>query len=178
MQRIFCTKADREKTNDPNLHYYSKSRKDIFITAILTLVLLCLLILPVFILYRGTVIHNLDVTYTASFGVLLVFTLVFSAVLSLFTQAKRHEIFGAAAAWVILLLCWWDWKLANAIADIVRCWWCLSAIFRVRSSARGDVSFWTVEKGWIGLRQVDSMTKWMFWLEKYPSKCAWELNGV
>jgi hypothetical protein len=40
----------------------------------------------------------LDVTYTSSIGVLLIFTLVFSAVLSLFTQAKRHEIFGAAAA--------------------------------------------------------------------------------
>jgi len=31
-------------------------------------------------------------------GVLLVFTLLFSAVLSLFTSAKRHEILGAAAA--------------------------------------------------------------------------------
>jgi cbb3-type cytochrome oxidase subunit 3 len=41
--------------------------------------------------------HNLDITYTVSICVLLVFTLVFSAVLSLFTQAKRHEIFGAAA---------------------------------------------------------------------------------
>ena len=97
LQRIFCTKADRQKTNDPNLHYYSKSRKDYFITGILTLVLLCLLILPVFILYRFTVLNNLDVTYTASIGVLLVFTLIFSAVLSMFTQAKRHEIFGAAA---------------------------------------------------------------------------------
>jgi len=49
-------------------------------------------------MYRLTVPHNIDVTYTASIGVLLVFTLVFSAVLSLFTKAKRHEIFGAAAA--------------------------------------------------------------------------------
>lgn len=41
--------------------------------------------------------HNFDITYTVSICVLLVFALVFSAVLSLFTQAKRHEIFGAAA---------------------------------------------------------------------------------
>lgn len=61
------------------------------------LVLLLLLILPVFLLYRLTEHHNLDITYTVSIGVLLVFTLLFSAVLSLFTQAKRHEIFGAAA---------------------------------------------------------------------------------
>jgi hypothetical protein len=61
------------------------------------MVLLCLLILPVFILYNFTIVNELDVTYTSSIGVILVFTLVFSAVLSLFTQAKRHEIFGAAA---------------------------------------------------------------------------------
>jgi hypothetical protein len=61
------------------------------------MVLLCLLILPVFILYNFTIVNQLDVTYTSSIGVILVFTLVFSAVLSLFTQAKRHEIFGAAA---------------------------------------------------------------------------------
>ena len=60
--------------------------------------LLCLLILPVFLLYKLTVTHDLEITYTVSIGVLLVFTLVFSAVLSLFTQAKRHEIFAAAAA--------------------------------------------------------------------------------
>ncbi|KAI9647713.1 hypothetical protein NHQ30_004099, partial [Ciborinia camelliae] len=97
LQSLFCTSADREKTTDPNLHYYSKSRKDTFITSLLVLILLFLLILPVFLLYRLTEHHNLDITYTVSIGVLLVFTLVFSAVLSLFTQAKRHEIFGAAA---------------------------------------------------------------------------------
>jgi hypothetical protein len=53
--------------------------------------------LPVFILYKFTIMNALDVTYTSSIGVILVFTLVFSAVPSLFTQAKRHEIFGAAA---------------------------------------------------------------------------------
>lgn len=51
-----------------------------------------------FLLYKLTVTHDLEITYTVSIGVLLVFTLVFSAVLSLFTQAKRHEIFAAAAA--------------------------------------------------------------------------------
>lgn len=113
-KRIFCTKVclmssvyltsltlgsqrDREKTDDPDLHYYSKSRKDCFVTSILCLVLLCLLVLPVFLLYRLTIYNSIDATYTLSIGVLLVFTLVFSAVLSLFTQAKRHEIFGAAA---------------------------------------------------------------------------------
>ncbi len=93
-----CSKEDREKTTDSQLHYYSKSRKNVFITAITTLVLLCLLVVPVFVLYQLTVVESLEATYTLSIGILLIFTLVFSAVLSLFTQAKRHEIFGAAAA--------------------------------------------------------------------------------
>ncbi|PQE09657.1 Peptidase C14 caspase domain protein [Rutstroemia sp. NJR-2017a BVV2] len=99
LQTFHCVflQADRRKTTDPNLHYYSKSRKDIFVTSLLVLVLLLLLILPVFLLYRLTEHHNFDITYTVSIGVLLIFTLMFSAVLSLFTQAKRHEIFGAAA---------------------------------------------------------------------------------
>lgn len=98
------SKEDRKRTDDPNLHYYSKSRKNILITGILTLVLLCLLILPVFLLYRIAVEKNHDISYMLSIGILLVFTLTFSAILSLFTQAKRHEIFGAAAAYVPYLL--------------------------------------------------------------------------
>ncbi|KAM3066685.1 hypothetical protein ACMFMG_002395 [Clarireedia jacksonii] len=104
LQSIFCTPADRQKTTDPNLHYYSKPRKDVFVTSLLVLILLLLLILPVFILYRLTAHHNLDITYTVSIGVLLVFTLIFSAVLSLFTQARRHEIFGAAAGYCAVLV--------------------------------------------------------------------------
>ncbi|KAF4636283.1 hypothetical protein G7Y89_g1791 [Cudoniella acicularis] len=65
LKYIFCTRDDREKSNDPNLHYYSKSRKNLFSTAIVTLVLLALLILPVFALYKLTIDHNLEVTYTS-----------------------------------------------------------------------------------------------------------------
>jgi len=63
----------------------------------LCIVLLSLLVLPIFILYRLTESHPDEKAYTVSIGVLLVFMLAFSAVLSLFTKAKRHEIFAAAA---------------------------------------------------------------------------------
>ncbi|CAG8971605.1 hypothetical protein HYALB_00007998 [Hymenoscyphus albidus] len=98
LQLIFCSKTDREKTTDPNLHYYSKSRKEIATTAIFTIVLLCLLVVPIFLLNRLTSVGDMDVTHTTSIMVLLVFSLIFSAVMSLFTQAKRHEIFAASAA--------------------------------------------------------------------------------
>lgn len=86
-----------EKTDDPDLHYYSKSRKDCFNTTILCLVLISLLVLPVLVLYKLLNDHPTERLYTVSIGVMIVFVLVFSAVLSLFTKAKRHEIFAAAA---------------------------------------------------------------------------------
>lgn len=104
LQTIFCSKTDREKTDDPNVHYYSRNRKNIFITILTTLVLLFLLILPVFVLFKLTTKTDLQSTYTLSIGVLLVFTLVFSAILLLFTRAKRHEIFGAAAGYCAILV--------------------------------------------------------------------------
>ena len=55
-------------------------------------------------------------------AILLVCTLLFSAVLSVFTRAKRHEILGAAAAYVsadirklLLLLTPADWSRYCAV---------------------------------------------------------------
>ncbi|KAK8015482.1 hypothetical protein PG991_008370 [Apiospora marii] len=104
LQRIFCTKRELEKTDDPDLHYYSKSRKDCFNTTILCLVLLSLLVLPVLVLYKLLNDHPDERLYTVSIGVMIVFVLVFSAVLSLFTKAKRHEIFAAAAGYAAVLV--------------------------------------------------------------------------
>ncbi|CAG8954500.1 hypothetical protein HYFRA_00004413 [Hymenoscyphus fraxineus] len=104
LQLVFCSKTDREKTTDPNLRYYSKSRKEVATTAIFTTVLLCLLVVPIFLLNRLTSMGDMDVTHTTSIMVLLVFTLIFSAVMSLFTRAKRHEIFAASAAYCAVLV--------------------------------------------------------------------------
>ena len=55
--------------------------------------ILILLVIPVYVLFRLS--DNNDTgagrTNALSIGVLLVFTLAFLAVLSLFTRAKRHE---------------------------------------------------------------------------------------
>ncbi|KAK7936734.1 uncharacterized protein PG986_015172 [Apiospora aurea] len=95
---------EMEKTNDPDLHYYSKARKDCFNTTILCMVLLALLVLPILVLYKLLNNNPSDRLYTVSIGVVIVFVLVFSAVLSLFTKAKRHEIFAAAAGYAAVLV--------------------------------------------------------------------------
>lgn len=94
---MFCTKRELQKTDDPNIHYYSKSRKDYLNTTVLCLVLLSLLVLPIYVLYRLLKTNPNDKSYTVSIGVMIIFMLLFSGVLSLFTKAKRHEIFAAAA---------------------------------------------------------------------------------
>lgn len=88
---------DLEKTDDPNVHYFSKHRQDCLNTTILCLVLLSLLVLPVYVLFRLLKTHPDEKAYTESIGVMIIFMLLFSGVLSFFTKAKRHEIFAAAA---------------------------------------------------------------------------------
>jgi UDP-N-acetylmuramyl pentapeptide phosphotransferase/UDP-N-acetylglucosamine-1-phosphate transferase len=71
------------------------------------LVIIALLVVPIYLLYTRVKASSkadtqfLDQDGTATcIGILLVFTLLFSAILSLFTRAKRHEILGAAAGYV------------------------------------------------------------------------------
>jgi hypothetical protein len=59
---------------------------------------LILLVLPVYALYRISGVVENTTSKAVCIGILLVATLAFSAVLSLFTRARRHEILGAAAA--------------------------------------------------------------------------------
>ncbi|KAK8096084.1 hypothetical protein PG999_014106 [Apiospora kogelbergensis] len=106
IRTFHCSLLQREmeKTNDPDLHYYSKARKDCFNTTILCMVLLALLVLPILVLYKLLKDSPSDRLYTISIGIVIVFVLVFSAVLSLFTKAKRHEIFAAAAGYAAVLV--------------------------------------------------------------------------
>ena len=78
--------------------YYDRSRINAFINTLITLIILLLLIVPIYILYRLIRDVNTGRAYAICIGVLLVSTLAFSAVLSLFTRARRHESLAAAAA--------------------------------------------------------------------------------
>ena len=66
---------------------------------ILTSTVAALLVIPIYILYKltkGTIVTQHDVS--VAIVVLLVSTVVFSMVVSLFTKAKRQEIVGVSAA--------------------------------------------------------------------------------
>ena len=87
----------KQKT-DGNEMYYTRRRIERFVIAIIVTVILALLIIPIYLLYRLTNSVESPQSYTICIGILLIFTLSFSACLSLFTRAKRHEILAASAA--------------------------------------------------------------------------------
>jgi drug/metabolite transporter superfamily protein YnfA len=66
--------------------------------------ILILLVVPIYVLYHTINDVASGHSYAICIGVLVVFTLAFSAVLSLFTRARRHEILAAAAAYCAVLV--------------------------------------------------------------------------
>jgi len=109
--RMFSSADIRLKTKNPSLYYFSKDRISVLVTALITLFILLLLVLPIYALYKlssssgssssSSLTSNSN---AACIGVLIVATLVFSAILSLFTKARRHEILGASAAYCAVLV--------------------------------------------------------------------------
>jgi hypothetical protein len=66
--------------------------------------MLVLLIVPVYGLYELIAGQGSKRSSAACMGVLLGGTLAFSAILTVFTRAKRHELLAAAAAYCAVLV--------------------------------------------------------------------------
>ncbi|KAF9694168.1 hypothetical protein EKO04_007775 [Ascochyta lentis] len=105
MQKIFATKELRDKVEgtDGTVFYYSPSRIERLSGFIITMIIFILLILPVVAMYKLTSVGERNSTFDAV-GVLVVFTLLFSAAMSLLTKAQRHELFAASAAYCAVLV--------------------------------------------------------------------------
>ena len=103
IQWLFMTPELRAKTNDKKIHYFSSSRIEKLVGLIITTIIFVLLVLPVVAMYRLTSIGDRNSTFDAV-GVLVVFTLLFSAAMALLTKAKRQELFAASAAYCAVLV--------------------------------------------------------------------------
>lgn len=91
--RLLFTSADqRRKSADPYIKYYSKYRIDLLVRIIVCLLAVALLVVPVVLLFYIPESNALKIV------VLLSFTLFFCICISVFTKAKRHEVFAATAA--------------------------------------------------------------------------------
>lgn len=127
LQRFFRTPELRAKTDDKSVSYYSSCRIDQLVNILITFVIFILLVIPVITMYHltSTSMHGTDlsafVNGTASnqqspatvtsqkdtfnaVGVLMIFTLLFSAAMSMLTKAARHELFAASAAYCAILV--------------------------------------------------------------------------
>jgi len=104
VNRLFCTRELREKTDDRNMYYYSASRVEAFVGLIITSIIFVLLVLPVIVMYKLTSFGQGEHGTFKAIGVLVVFTLLFSAAMSMLTSARRHELFASAAAYCAVLV--------------------------------------------------------------------------
>lgn len=103
IRKIFCTPDLLDKTSDKHVYYFSPSRVEKLVGFIITSVIFVLLVLPVVAMYRLTSLGSTQSMFSA-IGVLIIFTLLFSAAMSLLTKAKRHELFAASAAYCAVLV--------------------------------------------------------------------------
>ncbi|KAK4892340.1 hypothetical protein LTR27_009174 [Elasticomyces elasticus] len=103
LERFLCTPELHKKTTNKYIHYYSSSRINRVVGMIITVVIFILLIVPVITMYRLTSFGNQATTLDAV-GILIVFTMLFSAAMSLLTKASRHELFAASAAYCAILV--------------------------------------------------------------------------
>ncbi|KAH8726018.1 hypothetical protein GQ44DRAFT_826124 [Phaeosphaeriaceae sp. PMI808] len=105
LESVFGNERTKQKSSGDEI-YYSRQCINSFATSIMAIIVLVLLVVPIYLLYH--VINEgekIDGRVNATcMGILLISTLAFSAVLCLFTRAKRHEILAAAAAYCAVLV--------------------------------------------------------------------------
>ncbi|KAF2640119.1 hypothetical protein P280DRAFT_498897 [Massarina eburnea CBS 473.64] len=103
LERLFGDERTQQKSCG-NAVYYSHTQIARLANCIITCMVLILLVVPIYVLYHLINDIHTERAYAVCIGVLCVSTLAFSAVLSLFTRAKRHEILAAAAAYCAVLV--------------------------------------------------------------------------
>jgi hypothetical protein len=72
-------------------------------------------------MYKLTSVGDRNSTFDAV-GILVVFTLLFSAAMSLLTKAKRHELFAASAAYCAVLVVFISNFSNNSVGKLQQAW--------------------------------------------------------
>lgn len=91
MKLIFTSSDQAKRTDDDHMHLYSKHRIDIVVRLVLVLTTVGLLVGPSAVLFLVPGQSSLKIC------LILVFTLLFAAAMSVCTKARRHEMLAATA---------------------------------------------------------------------------------
>ncbi len=95
VRRLFQSEETRRKTDGSGSEvYYTRSRIDKLVVTIITVMVLVLLVLPVYLLFSMSGAERKSRSDFTCIGVLLVFTLAFSACISLFTSMYYLSLKG------------------------------------------------------------------------------------
>ena len=89
---IFTSPEQRAMSDDDHVHLYSKDRINILVRLAICLLAVVLLMSPVALMLLVPTLNPVKL------AIIVLFTLVFSVILSICTRAKRHEVYGATAA--------------------------------------------------------------------------------
>ncbi|KAL8683377.1 MAG: hypothetical protein Q9186_000639 [Xanthomendoza sp. 1 TL-2023] len=106
-QYVFRTKEQKIVSGQEDITLFDPHRLDIFLRSILTILAAALLLAPVLILFKLQPSKtDDDVPRSSKFQILTIFlfTLLFSASCSVFTKARRQEVFTATAAYCAVLV--------------------------------------------------------------------------
>ena len=103
---IFRSFEQEAKTGSEELNLLSADRFDILLRIVITIIAAILLLVPVFVLFRLQPTSREEFERKSNYQILtiFIFTLGFSASCSIFTKARRHEVFTATAAYSAVLV--------------------------------------------------------------------------
>ncbi|CAO1605503.1 hypothetical protein XANCAGTX0491_009020 [Xanthoria calcicola] len=105
-QAIFRTNEQKIATGQERVFLISPFRLDVFLRVVLTILAAVLLLLPVVILFELQPTKASQIRRNGGLQILTIFlfTLLFSASCSIFTKARRQEVFTATAAYSAVLV--------------------------------------------------------------------------
>ncbi|MDI1490157.1 MAG: hypothetical protein OHK93_001357 [Ramalina farinacea] len=103
---FFRSKEQAQQTGDEELLLVDYKRMDILLRIILTVLASSLLLIPVSILFELQPSKPSEVRRNSNYQILTIFlfTLVFAASITIFTRARRQEVFQATAAYCAVLV--------------------------------------------------------------------------
>ena len=103
---IFRSSEQEAKTGSEELNLLSADRFDILLRIVITVIAAIILLVPVFVLFRLQPTSREEFERKSNYQILTIFvsTLAFSASCSIFTKARRQEVFTATAAYSAVLV--------------------------------------------------------------------------
>ena len=103
---IFSSSEQKIKSGSEDMRLTSADRFDVLIRIVYTVIAAILLLVPVFVLFRLQPLSPDEFRRQSNYQILTVFlfTLAFSALLGIFTRAKRQEVFAATTAYSAVLV--------------------------------------------------------------------------